>query len=95
MEDTEHYNPIDYIRSSHFELINSHEFSHEDENGYIYTDIALRSIYDYWTTEQQNPIRSERSKTVGKMIANKALFELSYRTDKLLALEELYGTMAA
>lgn len=86
----ERYSPIDDIQSSHNELLKSTEYGHEDQQGYIYSEVALRGIYKYWKAEEENPIRSPRSKEVGKIIADRALLELAYRKGEIHKLENLY-----
>lgn len=85
----------DGIKSSHYEELASHEYGHEDEQGYTYSDIALGSIYRYWHGELQNEHRTERSKEVCNKIAERALFELAFRNKTLEELEELYGLVEA
>lgn len=84
----EHYNPIDDIQSSHYEEARSHEYSHETLDGYLYSDVALGSLYRYWTAESANHLRSERSRKVAKIIAERALFEAASRNGELRKLEE-------
>lgn len=90
-EYVERYSPIDDIQSSHYEEQRSHEYSHETLDGYLYSDVALGSLYRYWTAESANQLRSERSRAVAHKIAERALFEAASRTGDLKKLERLYN----
>lgn len=86
----ERYNPIDDIESTHYALMQSSEYSHETLEGYTYTDVALGSLFRYWTNESFNELRSERSRKVAKSIAERALFEVASRNGEVKSLEALY-----
>lgn len=77
----------DEILSSHSELIRSHDYSNEE----MYPMDSLRRLAEYWEEESENPIRSERSKNVCKLIAAMAHFELAYRNGRVQVLIDFYG----
>ena len=87
----EHDKEVDKIESSYNEQQRAFTYGHETAEGYLYTDIKLNSLYNYWLQEVDNPIRSERSKLVCQFIADCALFELTYRSNILDSLEDLYA----
>lgn len=89
-EFVEHDSPIDKIESSHYALQKSSEYSHETAEGYLYSEVALGALYRYWTKEQENELRSERSRQVAKSIATRALFEVASRNGELKRLEQLW-----
>ena len=85
----------DGVRSSHNELLKSVEYGHEDEKGYIYSDIALGSIYRYWHEQSESLDRTERSRAVCNTIAERAIFEMAWRNGEMEKLEDLYGLTEA
>lgn len=89
-EFVERYNPIDDIESTHYALLKSSEYSHETAEGYLYSEVALGSLYRYWKNESFNELRSERSRKVANSIAERALFEVAIRNGELKKLEETY-----
>jgi hypothetical protein len=89
-EYVERYNPIDSIESTHYALLKSSEYSHETLEGYSYSDVALGSLYRYWTAESENQLRSERSRKVAHTIAERALFEVASRNGEVKSMEALY-----
>ena len=82
----EQYNPIDEIESTHSELLRSKDYSNEE----LYTLGRLEELGLYWMEEEDNPIRSERSKAVCKQITKRLSFECAYRSGRVPLLVDYY-----
>lgn len=88
-EFVERYNPIDSIESTHYERARAVEYGGIEADGeYTYSDVRLEALGRKWMAEQENTLRSARSRAEAAKIAELIVFELAYRTGQLKKLEE-------
>lgn len=86
-EFVEQYNLVDAIESTNSELLRSTDYSNEE----LYSLSKLEELGIYWMEEEDNPIRSERSKAVCRQITKRLSFECAYRTGRVPLLIDFYA----
>lgn len=91
-EFVERYSPIDDIESTHYERARAVGYGGIEADGeYTYSTTRLEALGRKWLVEQENPLRSERSRQEAAKIAELIVFEVAYRSGQLRELEEQYA----
>lgn len=89
-EFVERVSPIDNIESTHYELVRARQYSGIESDGeYTYSTVRLEIMGHKWLQEEDNELRSPRSRAEARKISNLIAFELAYRNGELDKLEEL------
>lgn len=88
-EFVERYSPIDDIESTFYERIRAREYANIEPDGeYTYSTTRLEALGRKWMAEEDNPLRSERSRREARYISDSVALELACRTGEVRKLEE-------
>ncbi len=83
-EFVEHGSVTDEIRSAHLDLQRIKDYSDPD----IFPTEKLKELQQYWESQIDNPVRSERNRQEAAVLSRHQLFEICYRDGNLDLLKE-------